>query len=309
MDEVIGPASVERDIHDSIPDFPVESIVLEGEGDFCRAYTVNNQWIFRFAYNDEGSRSLEREIALLPSLVAAIRMPIPNVTYSGWQRENGLAFIGYPKIEGVELTGEGLLGLEPAVREECARVLAGFLTELHSFDAEVAREVGVPECDYPFCRTEEGMLEGSAADLYKRELDRLLSYPALDGGMRKYCKYLVEQLLDEDAEGDLPAALIHGDLSQDHVLFDPGAGRISGVIDFSDAIIGSPLLDFMYPYHAFGGEFLWLLLSNYPVSNRHQVAARVRLLHGWYIALRLLWALDHGYERGIEVGLRQLSRA
>ena len=306
MDEAVK-AALEQRIHDSVPDFLIESIEFEGEGDFCRAYTVNNHWIFRFAYNDEGSRSLEREIALLPRLVVAIRMPIPGITHSGRQQENGLAFVGYPKITGAELTRERLLALEPLAQEECARDLARFLRELHSFDAGVAQELGVPSCDYPFCRTEEGIRKGTSTDLYNRELDRLLSYPAMDEERRAYCKSLVEKLLDGHSDGDLPAALIHGDLSQDHILFDPETERISGVIDFSDAIISSPLLDFMYLYHAYGEEFFALLLSHYPVSNPAQILARVRLLHQWYVALRLLWALDHDYQRGIEIGLRQLD--
>jgi aminoglycoside 2''-phosphotransferase len=105
----------------------------------------------------------------------------------------------------------------------------------------------------------------------------------------------------------LPAAIIHGDLSQDHILFDPETERISGVIDFSDAIISSPLLDFMYLYHAYGEEFLRLLWSYYPVNNPTQILARVGLLHQWYVALRLLWALDHDYQRGIDMELRQLD--
>ncbi len=307
MEGKIEAATLEQDIHDCVPDFPVESIVFEGEGDFCRAYTVNDHWIFRFAYNGEGSRSLEREIALLPRLVAAIRMPIPGITYSGRQRKNGPVFVGYPKIAGVELVSERLFALEPNVQNRCAHDLAQFLAELHSFDAGTAQELGVPTCDYPFCRTEEGLLEGTAADLYNQELDRLLSYPALGEERRGYCKSLVEHLLDERADGELPAALIHGDLSQDHVLFDPETEQITGVIDFSDAIISSPLLDFMYLYHAYGEEFLALLLNHYPGSNSKHIISRVRRLHQWYIALRLLWALDHDYQQGTEVGLRQLD--
>ena len=55
--------------------FPVETIQFEGEGDFCRAYTVNKDWIFRFASNEEGSRAIAREIALLPNLAPALSAP------------------------------------------------------------------------------------------------------------------------------------------------------------------------------------------------------------------------------------------
>ena len=301
------PSAIEQEIAYALPDFDVQSIVFEGEGDFCRAYTVNDEWLLRFAYNDEGSLSLEREIALLPRLAPVVAMPIPNITYFGRQQHNGLTFVGYPKIGGVELTGARLDALDVSLQEDCARDLARFLHELHSFDVGLAREMGVPQCSYPLCRTEEGIDEGSAAENYNGALARLVSYPEVAGERRSYCQALVAQLLDENPVGELPPALIHGDLSSDHVLFDAERESITGVIDFSDAIISTPLLDFMYLYHAYGEEFIGKLLSFYPCDAPQQVAARVTLLHRWYISLRLLWALEHDYTQGIEVGLRQLD--
>ena len=67
-----------------------------GKRDFCRAYTVNERWIFRFARNAEGSRSLEREAALLPKLAPVLPLPIPNITHFGHLPDNGFAFVAYP---------------------------------------------------------------------------------------------------------------------------------------------------------------------------------------------------------------------
>src|SRR5439155_11817109 len=97
--ESVEITAIAQDIHNGLPGFSVESIVFEGEGDFCRAYSVNQRWIFRFAHNDEGSRTLEREAALLPRLAPAVHMAIPNVVYFGHRRANGRAFVGYPKIQ------------------------------------------------------------------------------------------------------------------------------------------------------------------------------------------------------------------
>lgn len=87
-------------IHQSIPTLAVSSLIFEGEGDFCRAYTINEGWIFRFAYNAEGSRALEREAALLPQLATALDLAIPNIKHLGWHGDNRLAFVGYRKIQG-----------------------------------------------------------------------------------------------------------------------------------------------------------------------------------------------------------------
>lgn len=69
-----GPLhEVAQVIQASIPTFPINSVSIEGEGDFCRAYTINGEWLFRFAYNAEGSRTLEREAASLARLASTRR--------------------------------------------------------------------------------------------------------------------------------------------------------------------------------------------------------------------------------------------
>jgi aminoglycoside 2''-phosphotransferase len=286
---------------------PVETAEFEGEGDFCRAYTVNGDWIFRFAYNDEGSRALEREAALLPKLAPTLSLPIPNIAHFGRQADNGLAFVGYPKIGGLPLARERLFALDPQHQEQCARDLAGFLSELHSFDIEAALQSGVPRCEYPFCRTEEGIMHGSAANLYNQELERLLGYPALDEDIRRFCARLVGELADGRTEKQLPEALVHGDLSQEHILFDPEGERITGIIDFSDVIISTPLLDFVYLYRAYGKPFVERILGSYRQGAARPTIAAVERLYQWYLVLRLLWALDHDYKPGIETGLRELN--
>jgi aminoglycoside 2''-phosphotransferase len=305
--ESVEIAAIAQDIRDNIPGFRAETIVFEGEGDFCRAYTVNDRWIFRFAHNDEGSRTLEREAALLPKLAPEVHLAIPNIAYFGRRRADGRAFVGYPKIQGVELTRERLLALGPLERERCARDLAGFLDDLHSFGVSEARLLGVPECDYPFCRTEDGIMGGTASDLYRQELRRLLDYPILDKDARRYCERLVDQLLDEAHGRDLPPTLAHGDLSQDHVLLDHETQRVAGVIDLSDAIITTPALDFTYLYHAYGKEFLALVLRHYHGADPQRITAVVLLLHQWYTVIRLLWALDNNYQPGIAARLRDLN--
>jgi aminoglycoside 2''-phosphotransferase len=288
--------------------FPVETIQFEGEGDFCRAYTVNKDWIFRFAHNEEGSRAMAREIALLPGLAPALNLPIPNITYSGRQPANGFLYVGYPRIPGEPLTYAFLKTLPAYEQEHLAHDLALFLRALHSFSVEQARALGVPACEYPFCRTEDGITQGSAIEIFTRESERLVNHPLLDryldattvGRIATYVGSVVHSLLNDPQRGDLPHALTHGDLSSEHILFDPATLRITGIIDFSDAVITTPLLDFVYLWGAYGPDFSDLLLKHYEVGASHLVMNRIRFLRRWHVALRLLWALDHDYEQGIK---------
>ena len=196
-----------------------------------------------------------------------------------------------------------------AKQECCAVDLARFLREVHSFGSERARQLGVLRCGYPFCRTEEGVAQGPAGLRYRLELQRLLGYPAINADTAGYLRSLVDDLVNPLAPGELPQAPVHGDLSPEHILFDEATGSITGVIDFSDVVVTSPLLDFVYLYHAYGRDFLTMLLDSYGVEDAATTLGRVRMLHQWYLAMRLLWALEHDYRPGIEAGLRALREA
>lgn len=301
--------AVMQEIESSIPGIRVQTLQLEGEGDFFRAYSVNEQWIFRFAWNEEGSRTLQREIVLLPALNEVVTMSIPNIAYSGHLPDTGFPYVVYPRLPGTELTPERLVALDTAKQERCARELAQFLQEVHSFGSERAGQLGILRCGYPFCRTEEGIAQGPAGLRYRLELQKLLNHPAIDADIGGYLRNLVDVLVDPAAPGELPQAPVHGDLSPDHILFDETTGTLTGVIDFSDVVVTSPLLDFMYLYHAYGRDFLTTLLEHYGVPDTAATRGRVLALHQWYLAMRLLWALEHNFEQGIEPRLAALVAA
>jgi aminoglycoside phosphotransferase (APT) family kinase protein len=44
---------------------------------------------------------------------------------------------------------------------------------------------------------------------------------------------------------EAPRRFVHNDICPDHLIVDPRTGRLNGVIDFTDAMVGDPLLDFV----------------------------------------------------------------
>jgi aminoglycoside 2''-phosphotransferase len=301
----MDPTTAARYIEETIPQFRVSAISLEGEGDFSVAFTVNGDWIFRFAKNDEGSRSIECEARLFSMQGPRLALAVPHIEHLGRWGERALRLAGHRKIQGVELDRERLAALAPQEKERAIEDLARFLTELHSFSLDAAREAGVRECEYPFCRTEEGITPGSAAEQYNDALARLKQFPQQRPDMHDYCTRLVERLLQP--ENSFPPALVHGDLSADHILFEPASGLISGVIDFSDVVITDPMLDVMYLYASYGPDFLGRFVEHYSPEEAQRSMERVRTMYEWYTALRLLWALEHSYQPGITLRLEQLD--
>jgi hypothetical protein len=72
-------------------------------------------------------------------------------------------------------------------------------------------------------------------------------------------------------------------------------------------IIGDPVRDFLYLYEEYGLPFMAQFLDHYPVPDRRSLLARLHFYREWHTALRLLWAVEHRYERGIILRLAELD--
>ena len=270
-------------------------MVGAGAGDYCEAFAVDGTWIFLFARTHEASASLERVAALMPQLAARLPLRVPVPEHVGRAGEAGRAFVGYRRLEGRPLgaappPGPWLDGL------------ALFIRSLHGTDVQAAVDAGVPLCDYAFAATEDELRAGTAEHEYGRDLERLSTLPSA-----------VAVDLERSLERHLAApcatpALLHGELSGEHVLLDP-AGRISGIIDFNGMIVGDPARDLLYLYEEQGEPGILSLLERGALAEpSRDVLQRLRFLRLWHAALRWLWLVDHGYDGSARLAeLRSLT--
>lgn len=213
---------------------------------------VNGELIFRFPMREDVIEYLQKEIRLLPVLEQALSTPIPHFDYIGHGDENyPFMFVGYRKLGGIALEDvsiipEQLAGLAPA--------LATFLEELHSFPVERAVQAGVQE------NTPEQWCERYReryADLQVRV------FPLLDKNLRVKSEQLWEDFLNNEAIFTFQPMLIHCDLACEHIFCDPVRGVLTGVIDWGDATIGDPALDFVGLHLGRGREFTERVLACY----------------------------------------------
>jgi aminoglycoside phosphotransferase (APT) family kinase protein len=201
---------------------PREVAWVEDGYDFVVAL-VDESWAFRFPRRAGPARALETEIALLPVLAPALPVAVPRFEHVVREPE---LFVAYPLIEG-----------EP-LRDEDPEGVAAFLSALHAFDAG-----GLP-VDRPEWR---GAFEEQCARF------RRTVVPLLERAERRRA----ERLFAETAllAGFAPA-LVHADLGPEHLRCR--GGRLVGVIDWGDARVGDPALDFAWLLHLHprGGEIL-----------------------------------------------------
>lgn len=272
------------------PELEIKTIELTGQGDFARAYTVNDELMVLFALNPEGSVFLAREANLLPHLVKHIDLPIPDIINTGRFGDKDYTFICYPRIEGIPLSKEHFFKMSPDDQHRFAETISRFLRQLHSFDLDIARQAGIEERDY----------EGENTRCLEKS--REIMYPLVNQNIRNY----IEKIFEKNAEPDFSPVLMHDDLSAEHVLFDPDKCQITGIIDFSDMIIGDHIEDLMYLYDDYGVKFFGIFLKYYNQGDRRLLLERLHFYHERHTIARILWAIEHTYQPGIDFRLKEL---
>lgn len=171
---------------------------------------VDDDWVFRFPRRSAVEEALEVEIALLPALAPALPVEVPSFEHVSRKP----LFVGYRLIRGGPLVDEDAEGV-------CA-----FLETLHAFDAS-----GLPVERHDWV---EAYRDQCA------EFERLV-LPFLDKDRRAQAKRLFG---DVETLVDFEPALIHADLEPEHLLVRDG--RLTGVIDWGDARVGDPALDYAW---------------------------------------------------------------
>jgi aminoglycoside phosphotransferase (APT) family kinase protein len=189
---------------------------LDDGWDF-KVLVVDDAWVVRWPRHRLAVEEIEQEVELLPVLAPLLPVEVPQFEYVS--REPWL--VAYRFIRG-----------EPLVAEDPDGVRA-FLDALHAVEIE----------DVPAQRPDW-------LETYRRQADefRRVVLPLLDVDERARGEALLAEV--ETLTGFRPA-LTHSDLGPTHLLIRDG--RLGGVIDWGDARVGDPAID-----------YAWLLNGPFP---------------------------------------------
>ncbi len=260
----------------SYPQWKIDSIHYLGEGDFCWAYLVNQEWVFRFGKHQAARQSLRREYCLLPGLAEQFTLRIPSPQIVGLDKQGELIFTAYLMLSGSSLSQERYLGLDLSSRTRCAHQVATFLTQLHGIELPQARACGVPSIDY--AEQYAGLGLQVRAELY----------PALDQPERLFIERVIGDYLESGDAVAYQPVLLHGDLSPEHVLCNEAANSVTAIIDFGDMMIGDPAWDLIFLYEDYGLDFLSRFLDVYSKADRNALLNRV---YQFYRLAAIDWAV------------------
>lgn len=215
---------------------------------------VNGELIFRFPMREDVVERLKQELRLLPILERALSTPIPHFDYVGrGDAEYPYTFVGYRKIGGTPLSAESIT---PRQLLDLAPALAAFLTELHSFPQEQALGAGFAE------HSPEQWRQRWRQDYQDRYIDlQLRVFPLLNERLRTKTRNLWEDFLNDVDHFAFRPVLAHCDLGCEHIFCDPERSILTGVIDWGDANIGDPAIDFVGLHLTHGREFTKQVLA------------------------------------------------
>lgn len=296
MAETLEPDLVASIVATQFPQLQPVSVRWLGDGYDSNAFEVNADWVFRFPKREDVEGQLLIEARVLPVLAGALTLPIPVFCHAGQPSSRfPFHFAGYPMLPGI-----AAIHVDPRTIPfaRVAHEMGRFLSALHAFPAAEAERLGVPRCDSP-------------AVIDEIAVEALESFPALDGvaptaQLENWSAYLNAGVPQTAIS---TGALIHGDIAAEHVLMDPGTGALTGVIDWSDIVVGDRALDFAGMFHWGGESFLATVLTAYDREVDPGTIERARFLAACRGVGDVVFGLERARREYVEAGLRALTMA
>jgi aminoglycoside phosphotransferase (APT) family kinase protein len=167
-----------------------------------------------------------------------------------------------------------------------AQEIGTALGALHSIPEQAARDAGVAAREAAPDRSGNWFKHGLSVVTRLNDRD-----PIIDSAVAWAREASV---LNVEFSG--PLRFIHQDLSPEHVLADPQTGQITGILDWTDAMLGDAARDFVFLVGWRGWPFVEEVLLHYPPVDegfRDRLRFMSRLLTP-------VW-LGYAYERGTEI--------
>ena len=250
------PPALRARLVEALPGARPDAAEEIGRGWSAIAYRVPDRddrggdWVLRIPHGDSFEQvtgDIEREVRLLPVLEAA-GLPTPREARGLYSDGGELLAALHRLVEGEPATPDRARGRGGRRwRTALARRMGEFLAALHAIPAPVARAAGVREVDL-WTERYLPMLEACRSLLGPRSIEWLDA--------------TVARFVAEGGMDGAPRVLHHGDLAAEHILVDE-AGELSGVIDFGDALIADPALDFGALLVAYGPAFMERTIEAY----------------------------------------------
>jgi aminoglycoside phosphotransferase (APT) family kinase protein len=189
----------------------------------CFVYEINGRWMIKIPRRSEIAQSFDAEQKLLKEIASRVsyRVPVPE-----WQGEiAGLPAVLYRRVGG-----------RPMRRGDKPEAVSNAISELHSVPAaELSTNLAMPQTIWSWVDQYRQLWVTIEHDVLK----------VLDSALAQLVeKRFVSFVTDTDWSAVKPM-FVHRDLGAEHVLMSEDGWAVEGMIDFGDATIGDPAIDFV----------------------------------------------------------------
>lgn len=266
-DRELDLPQVRSAIRSQFEDIPAARVSPMGSGWDNDVFLVDEEWVFRFPRRRDVAANIEREVvasSLARDGLARLDIGVPDIRRIGRPTDAfPYPFSGYRKLPGAAAPDlpdldSGAIGLGAQIGR--------LLSQLHRVSpGRVHRAALDVDDDGPREWYEEAV--GIVEDLVARE----------GRPLRPYVRWLRDHASAPPAyEG--PPVFLHNDLCPDHVLIDPEDQRVTGLLDFGDAAVGDPALDFVMLPAWLGPAGARAALDRYELERDEGLEIRVSFL-------------------------------
>ena len=231
------------------------------------------EWIWRFPRRAERVPWLLREIQITAAVAETLGSMIPVFEQIGEPADAfPYPFVGYRRLPGV-----GADQARAGDLDQLAADIGVLFSALHRVDPS-----RVPPTPDDWEHEPWAELRGELAAVADR------TRPLLGPDLRSRAEpYLAGLVTEPDQDGH--RRFIHNDICPDHLIVDPGTGRLRGRIDFTDAMVGEPVLDFVGLIGLGGYPFIDRVVARYDLPLGDGFAAKLEWLCR---VLTLIWLAD-----------------
>lgn len=289
---------INRVMRESFPNLYINKLDPLGSGYNCDAFLVNGQYVFKFPKSEKANASLKNEILALNYLKNKLPLPIPQIEFSSDKSKIfPYRIIGYEQIRGRILTAELYQAFTESEKDSLAKSIAEFLRALHSVD--------IPE---ELKELEDDFVEGLKIDY---DDIRSLVYDSLSVKSKEFTDNYYQNALSDDDYKAVRTALIHNDLSCNHILIDKD-NNAAGIIDFGDVAITDVDFEFVYLFEdseeELGSDFGKRVLKYYRHENEERLMKKIQLKQDGEVFEKILFGNAMGLDDMFNEGLSELQQ-
>lgn len=223
------------------PDFGAEIFEVDEIGWDNTVLKIGGRFILRIPRREDCAARIEKEVSFLGKVSQMPPLPVPK--YTRICRDMGKVLsAGYSMLPGSLMAGNDVAGRwnrelpggESEASDIAAWSIASFLRVLHSIAPELASDSGADMVD----PAENLRNLGPYAEEVRKSL-----YPYLAGNCRETLDSIFSEFSGNTGIQAHTPTVIHNDLERGNILWNPGTGQITGIIDWGDMEIGDPARD------------------------------------------------------------------